>query len=172
MVLIFTALCIAETLALAPDIVKGSQVLGSIFSILKRETTIHSNDPTSNVVAVIRGEIEFRNVSFWYPARSDITIFDNLNLKVSAGKSLAVVGPSGSGKSTVIALVMRFYDPIFGAVMIDGHDIKGLNLKSLRKKIGLVQQEPALFSTIVYDNIKYGNEEASEVEGSRSSKCP
>ncbi|KAM5565167.1 ABC transporter B family member 13-like [Rosa sericea] len=171
MVLIVTALCIAETLALAPDIVKGSQALGLIFSILNRETAIHSNDPTSNVVADIRGDIEFRNVRFWYPARSDITIFDNLNLKVSAGKSLAVVGPSGSGKSTVIALVMRFYDPIFGAVMIDGHDIKGLNLKSLRKKIGQVQQEPALFSTTVYDNIKYGNEEASEVEVMRAAEA-
>ncbi|KAL6207565.1 hypothetical protein ACLB2K_018522 [Fragaria x ananassa] len=168
MVLIVIALCIAETLALAPDIVKGSQALGPIFRILKRETAIHSNDPTTNVVAHIRGEIEFRNVSFHYPARSDITIFDNLNLRVSASKSLAVVGPSGSGKSTVIALVMRFYDPISGAVIIDGHDIKGLNLKSLRKKIALVQQEPALFSTTLYDNIKYGNEEASEVEVMRA----
>ncbi|XP_050364979.1 ABC transporter B family member 13 [Argentina anserina] len=171
LVLIVTALCIAETLALAPDIVKGSQALESIFSILKRETSIHSNDPTSNVVADIRGDIEFRSVSFWYPTRSDITIFDNLNLKVLAGKSLAVVGPSGSGKSTVIALVMRFYDPTFGAVMIDGHDVKGLNLKALRKKIGLVQQEPALFSTTVYDNIKYGNDEASEVEVMRAAEA-
>ncbi|KAL6215772.1 hypothetical protein ACLB2K_015200 [Fragaria x ananassa] len=171
MVLIVTALCIAETLALAPDIVKGSQALGSIFRILKRETAIHSNDPTTNVVADIRGDIQIRNVSFHYPARSDITIFDNLNLRVSAGKSLAVVGPSGSGKSTVIALVMRFYDPISGAVIIDGHDIKDLNLKSLRKKIGLVQQEPALFSTTVYDNIKYGNEEASEVEVTRAAEA-
>ncbi|KAL6212777.1 hypothetical protein ACLB2K_017994 [Fragaria x ananassa] len=171
MVLIVTALCIAETLALAPDIVKGSQALGPIFRILKRETAIHSNDPTTNVVAHIRGDIEFRNVSFHYPARSDITIFDNLNLRVSAGKSLAIVGPSGSGKSTVIALVMRFYDPISGAVIIDGHDIKGLNLKSLRKKIALVQQEPALFSTTVYDNIKYGTEEASEVEVMREAEA-
>lgn len=171
MVLIITALSIAETLALAPDIVKGSQALGSIFSVLKRETAIHPNDPTSHVVANIRGDIEFRNVSFWYPARPDITIFDNLELKVSAGKSLAVVGPSGSGKSTVMALVMRFYDPVFGSVLIDEHNIKGLNLKSLRKKIGLVQQEPALFSTTVYENIKYGNEEASEVEVVRAAKA-
>ncbi|RVW42519.1 ABC transporter B family member 13 [Vitis vinifera] len=79
-------------------------------------------------------------------------------------KSLAIVGQSGSGKSTVISLVMRFYDPTSGAVMIDGFDIKGLNLRSLRMKIGLVQQEPALFSTTIYENIRYGNEEASEIE--------
>ncbi|CAB4265548.1 unnamed protein product [Prunus armeniaca] len=171
MVLIITALSIAETLALTPDIVKGSQALGSIFRILKRETAINPNAPKSNVVADVKGDIEFRNVSFWYPARPDITIFDNLNLRVSAGKSLAVVGPSGSGKSSVIALVMRFYDPISGTVVIDGYDIKSLNLKSLRKKISLVQQEPALFSTTVYGNIKYGNEEASDVEVIRAAKA-
>ncbi|XP_008221400.1 PREDICTED: ABC transporter B family member 13-like [Prunus mume] len=171
MVLIITALSIAETLALTPDIVKGSQALGSIFRILKRETAINPNAPKSNVVADVKGDIEFRNVSFWYPARPDITIFDNLNLRVSAGKSLAVVGPSGSGKSSVIALVMRFYDPISGTVVIDGYDIKSLNLKSLRKKISLVQQEPALFSTTVYENIKYGNEEASDVEVIRAAKA-
>ncbi|PRQ27245.1 putative xenobiotic-transporting ATPase [Rosa chinensis] len=135
MVLIVTAMCIAETLALAPDIVKGSQALGLIFGILNRETAIHSNDPTSNVVADIRGDIEFRNVRFWYPARSDFTIFDNLNLKVSTGKSLAVVGPSGSGKK---------------------------NRTSPAR---------ALFSTTVYDNIKYGNEEASEVEVMRAAEA-
>ncbi|XP_048433259.1 ABC transporter B family member 13 [Pyrus x bretschneideri] len=164
MVLIVTSLCIAETLALTPEIMKGSQALSPIFSILKRETAIHRDDLRSNVVANVKGDIEFKNVSFWYPARPDITIFDYLNLRVSAGKSLAVVGPSGSGKSTVIALVMRFYDPISGTVLIDGYDIKSLNLKSLRKRISLVQQEPALFSTTIYENIKYGYEEASEVE--------
>ncbi|KAM1012290.1 hypothetical protein ACFX13_043169 [Malus domestica] len=164
MVLIVTSLSIAETLALTPEIMKGSQVLGPIFSILKRETAIHRNDPRSNVVANVKGDIEFKNVSFWYPARPDITIFDHLNLRVSAGKSLAVVGPSGSGKSTVIALVMRFYDPVSGTVLIDGYDIRSLNLKSLRKRVSLVQQEPALFSTTIYENIKYGHEEASEVE--------
>ena len=164
MVLIITALSIAETLALTPDIVKGSQALGSVFGILQRKPAIHPNNPTSKVVTYVKGDIEFRNVSFKYPARPDITIFDDLNLKVSSGKSLAVVGQSGSGKSTVISLVLRFYDPTFGRVLIDGCDIQSLNLRSLRLKIGLVQQEPALFSTTIYENIKYGKEEASEIE--------
>lgn len=164
MVLIITALAVAETLALTPDIVKGSQALGSVFGILHRKTSIEPNDSTSNIVTNIKGDIEFRNVSFKYPMRPDVTIFEDLNLKISAGKSLAVVGQSGSGKSTVIALIMRFYDPISGAVLIDGYDIKTLNLRSLRKKMSLVQQEPALFSTTIYENIKYGKEEASEIE--------
>ncbi|XP_062101437.1 ABC transporter B family member 13-like isoform X2 [Humulus lupulus] len=164
MVLIITALAIAETLALAPDIIRGSQALKSVFRILQRKSVINPNNPESIMVTDIKGDIELRNVSFRYPARPDIVIFDNLNLEVSAGKSLAVVGPSGSGKSTVIGLVMRFYDPNMGAVLIDGYNIKCLNLRSLRKKIGLVQQEPALFATTIYNNIKYGKEEASEIE--------
>lgn len=171
MVLIITALAIAETLALAPDIVKGSQALGSVFRVLQRKTLINPNKPGSNRVTDIKGDIEFRNVSFRYPTRPNIAIFDNLNLEVLAGKSLAVVGPSGSGKSTVIGLVMRFYDPNQGTVLIDGNDIKRLNLRSLRKKIGLVQQEPALFATTIYDNIKYGKEDASEIEVMKAARA-
>ncbi|OMO75429.1 hypothetical protein COLO4_26122 [Corchorus olitorius] len=164
MVLIITALAVAETLALTPDIVKGSQALGSVFGILHRETSIVPNDPKSNILTEIKGDIEFRNVSFKYPMRPDVTIFDDLNLKTSAGNSLAIVGQSGSGKSTVISLIMRFYDPISGSILIDDHNIKTLNLRSLRQKMSLVQQEPALFSTTIYENIKYGKEEASEIE--------
>ncbi|TKY57618.1 ABC transporter B family member 13 [Spatholobus suberectus] len=171
MVLIITALAIAETLALTPDIVKGSQALGSVFGILQRRTAITPDDPNSKMVTDVKGEIEFRNVSFKYPMRPDITIFQNLNLRVSAGKSLAVVGQSGSGKSTVIGLVMRFYDPTSGTVLIDECDIKSLNLRSLRLRVGLVQQEPALFSTTVYENIKYGKEEASEIEVVKAAKA-
>ncbi|XP_020207666.1 ABC transporter B family member 13 [Cajanus cajan] len=171
MVLIITSLAIAETLALTPDIVKGSQALGSVFGILQRRTAITPDDPNSKMVTDIKGDIEFRNVSFKYPMRPDITIFQKLNLRVSAGKSLAVVGQSGSGKSTVIALVMRFYDPNSGSVLIDECDIRSLNLRSLRLRIGLVQQEPALFSTTVYENIKYGKEEASEIEVMKAAKA-
>ncbi|KAJ4916722.1 ABC transporter B family member 13 [Raphanus sativus] len=164
MVLIVTAFSVAETLALTPDIVKGTQALGSVFRVLHRETEIPPDQPNSRLVTQIKGDIEFRNVSFAYPARLDVPIFQNLNLRVSAGKSLAVVGPSGSGKSTVIGLIMRFYDADKGNLCIDGKDIKALNLRSLRKKLALVQQEPALFSTTVLENIKYGNENASEAE--------
>ncbi|XP_033137134.1 ABC transporter B family member 13 isoform X2 [Brassica rapa] len=164
MVLIVTAFSVAETLALTPDIVKGTQALGSVFRVLHRETEIPPDQPNSRLVTQIKGDIEFRNVSFAYPTRHDVPIFQNLNLRVSARKSLAVVGPSGSGKSTVIGLIMRFYDADKGNLCIDGKDIKTLNLRSLRKKLALVQQEPALFSTTIYENIKYGTENASEAE--------
>ncbi|KAJ6938350.1 ABC transporter B family member 13-like [Populus alba x Populus x berolinensis] len=171
MVLVMTSFAIAETVALTPDFLKGSQALESVFSILHRKTAMDPDDPTSKVITDIKGDVELRHVSFKYPARPDTIIFEDLNLKVSAGKSLAVVGQSGSGKSTVIALILRFYEPIYGTVLIDGYDVKTLNLKSLRRKIGLVQQEPALFSTTIYENIKYGNENASEIEVMKAAKA-
>ncbi|KAJ6336332.1 hypothetical protein OIU78_012850 [Salix suchowensis] len=171
MVLVMTSYAIAETIALTPDILKGSQALKSVFSILHRKTAMDPDDPTSKVITDIKGDVEFRHVSFKYPARPDTIIFEDLNLKVSAGKSLAVVGQSGSGKSTVISMILRFCDPISGTVLIDGYDVKTLNLKSLRRKIGLVQQEPALFSTTIYENIKYGNENASEIEIMKAAKA-
>lgn len=171
MVLVITALAVAETLALAPNFVKGSQALASVFDILQRKTAIDPDSPSSTVVTDLKGHIEFRNVSFRYPRRPDITIFNELNLEVSAGKSMAIVGQSGSGKSTVISLLLRFYDPTSGAILIDGFDIKSLNLKALRMRISLVQQEPVLFSTTIYDNIKYGNSGASEIEIMKAAKA-
>ncbi|KAG8377946.1 hypothetical protein BUALT_Bualt08G0086700 [Buddleja alternifolia] len=171
MVLIITALAVAETLALAPNLVKGSQVLSSVFDILHRKTSIEPENPLSTFVNDLRGDIEFRNVSFNYPTRPDITVFDNLNLEMSKGKSMAIVGQSGSGKSTIISLLLRFYDPTSGVILIDGFDITTLNLKSLRSRIGLVQQEPVLFSTTIYDNILYGNRNASEIEVMKAAKA-
>ncbi|KAF9623403.1 hypothetical protein IFM89_001949 [Coptis chinensis] len=171
MVLVITALSIAETLALAPNILKGSQALRPVFSILERRTAIDPNDSTSEGITEIEGDVEFRNVSFSYPMTPDVSVFKDLNLRVSAGSNRALVGPSGSGKSSVIALMMRFYDPTSGSILIDGRVIRCLNLRSLRLKIGLVQQEPALFSTTVYENIQYGKDGASEIEVIRAAKA-
>lgn len=83
-------------------------------------------------------------------------VLNDVSFKVPAGKFTAIVGPSGSGKSTLIQLIERFYDPIDGKVYIDGHDIKLLNLRSLRERMKLVGQEPVLFGTTIYDNICHG----------------
>lgn len=164
MVLIIAAFAIAETLALAPDIMKGGQALASVFFVLDRKTEIDADDPKSEVVETVTGDIEFKNVAFTYPNRPDVQIFKDLNLKVRAGKSLALVGASGSGKSSIIGLLERFYDPTSGRVMIDGKDIRKLNLKSLRRRVALVSQEPALFATTIYENILYGRATATEQE--------
>ncbi|CAL5197136.1 unnamed protein product [Lathyrus oleraceus] len=162
MVLIVTALAMGETLALAPDLLKGNQMVSSIFDMIDRKSGIVHD--VGEELMTVEGTIELRKINFSYPSRPNIVIFDNFNLMVPSGKSLALVGHSGSGKSSIISLILRFYDPTSGKVMIDGKDIKEMNLKSLRKHIGLVQQEPALFATSIYKNILYGKEEASESE--------
>lgn len=163
-VLVITANSVAETVSLAPEIIRGGEAIGSVFSVLDRSTRIDPDDPDAEVVDSIRGDIELRHVDFAYPSRPDITVFKDLNLRIRAGQSQALVGASGSGKSSVVALIERFYDPTAGKVMIDGKDIRRLNLKSLRLKIGLVQQEPALFAASIFDNIAYGKEGVTEAE--------
>lgn len=94
----------------------------------------------------------------------------NHGLELFSGKTVALVGGSGSGKSTVIALIERFYDPLAGRILIDGIDIKDIQLKWLRRQIGLVSQEPALFATTVLENIRYGKASATMEEVIEASK--
>eukprot|EP00249_Psilotum_nudum_P003375 c16770_g1_i1 orf=1196-3793(+) len=170
-VLLITAVGFAETLLLTPNIVEGLRSVGSIFEILDRGTEIDPNDPKAEEVINVEGFIELRGICFRYPSRPEISIFENLNLHVGAGKSLALVGASGSGKSSLISLIARFYDPSSGKVMIDGKDIKKLNLRSLRRHIGLVQQEPMLFRCSIHQNILYGRDRASDAEVVKAAKA-
>ena len=103
------------------------------------------------------GNIEFRDVHFQYPSRPTFRVLKNFSLKCLAGCTTALVGPSGGGKSTTIGLLQRFYDPLKGTVLLDGHDIKVLNLRWLRSMMGFVQQEPVLFNLSIHDNIAYGD---------------
>ncbi|KAK8926250.1 ABC transporter B family member 2 [Platanthera zijinensis] len=168
MVLIVTALAMGETLAMAPDIVKGNQMAASVFDILDRKTQVVAD--VGEEVGKVEGVIDFRGVEFHYPSRPEVAIFQDFNLRVKSGKTMALVGTSGSGKSTVLSLILRFYDVNAGKVMIDGKDIRKLHLKSLRRNIGLVQQEPVLFATSIYDNIIYGKDGATETEVIEASK--
>lgn len=171
-VLVITANSVAETVSLAPEIIRGGEAVGSVFSILDRTTKIDPDDPEAEPVETLRGDIELRHVDFSYPSRPDVSVFKDFSLRIRAGRSQALVGASGSGKSSVISLIERFYDPNSGKVMIDGKDIRRMNLKSLRLKIGLVQQEPVLFATTIFENISYGKEgevtEAEVIEAARA----
>jgi ATP-binding cassette subfamily B (MDR/TAP) protein 1 len=91
-------------------------------------------------------------------------VLKGFNLKVQAGRSAAMVGQSGSGKSTIIGLLERFYDPLQGAVFVDGRNLQTMNLQSVRLHIALVSQEPTLFAMSIHDNIAYGKEGATEAE--------
>lgn len=118
MVLIVTALAMGETLAMAPDLIKGNQMVASVFEVLDRKTEILAD--VGEELIKVEGTIELKDVEFSYPSRPGTLIFKDFNMRVRPGKSMALVGQSGSGKSSVISLILRFYDPISGKVMIDG----------------------------------------------------
>jgi ABC-type multidrug transport system fused ATPase/permease subunit len=112
--------------------------------------------PTPLIPSSVAGHIEFNNVSFSYPSRSDTTVLDRFSVSIPANTTTALVGSSGSGKSTVVALLQRFYDVNSGSITIDGRDIRDVDLKWLRNRIGYVQQEPQMFGLSVRENVAYG----------------
>ncbi|KAB1999111.1 hypothetical protein ES319_D12G138200v1 [Gossypium barbadense] len=147
---------ISQSSTLAPDSSKARSAAASIFAIIDRKSKIDPSDESGTTLENVKGDIELSHVSFKYPLRPDIQIFQDLNLSIPAGKTVALVGESGSGKSTVISLLQRFYDPNSGHITIDGVEIQTLQLKWLRQQMGLVSQEPILFNETIRANIAYG----------------
>lgn len=110
----------------------------------------------------VEGEVQFHRVTFSYPSRPDVVVLHELDLTIRAGERVALVGPSGGGKSTIASLIPRFYDPQEGEVRLDGRDIRTLHPAWLRQHIGIVAQEPTLFSTSIRENIAYGNRQLAQ----------
>ncbi len=121
------------------------------------------DEPDAEVMEHTNGNIVFDNVSFEYPDDHNI-VFKDLNLTIRQGEKVAIVGPSGGGKTTLCNLIPRFYDVTKGCITIDGQDIKGFTLKSLRQNVGIVQQDVYLFSGTIFENIVYGRIDASREE--------
>ncbi|KIK80729.1 hypothetical protein PAXRUDRAFT_833366 [Paxillus rubicundulus Ve08.2h10] len=147
----------------------GRAAAAKLFATIDRIPSIDSSDPGGLTPENTLGEITLEDVKFNYPSRPDVPIVKGLNITFPAGKTAALVGASGSGKSTIVALIERFYDPLSGSVKLDGVDIRDLNIKWLRSQIGLVSQEPTLFSTTIKGNVAHGlintpYEHASEEE--------
>ncbi|RXH74628.1 hypothetical protein DVH24_029349 [Malus domestica] len=132
-----------------------------IFDRIDRKPLIDGEDTKGVVLDNIRGELEFIDVKFTYPSRPNSMVLKDFNLKVEAGRTIALVGASGSGKSTAIALLQRFYDADDGVVRVDGVDIRTLQLNWIRSKMGLVSQEHALFGTSIKENIMFGKLDAN-----------
>jgi ATP-binding cassette subfamily B protein len=105
-----------------------------------------------------------RDVTFRYPSRPETAALDGFSLEVAPGETVALVGPSGAGKTTVLALLLRFHDPQQGVVELDGVDIAAATPEAVRSRIGLVPQDPSIFSASVADNIRYGRPEATDAE--------
>ncbi|KAM0043247.1 putative ABC-type xenobiotic transporter [Helianthus debilis subsp. tardiflorus] len=164
MVFSFATFALVEPFGLAPYILKRRKSLISVFEIIDRVPKIDPDDVTALKPPNVYGSIELKNVDFSYPTRPEILVLSNFSLKVNGGQTVAVVGVSGSGKSTIISLIERFYDPVAGQVNLDGRDLKLFNLRWLRNHLGVVQQEPIIFSTTIRENIIYARHNASEAE--------
>ena len=119
--------------------------------------------PDATPIGMVKGEIEFDNVSFQYKDNQE-NVLNHINLKVPAGAYMALVGSSGAGKTTLCSLIPRFYDVTGGRIMIDGKDIRSVTLKSLRDQIGMVQQDVYLFAGTIFENIQYGKPGATREE--------
>ena len=110
------------------------------------------------------GSIAFKNLNFSYPSRPDITVLRDINFEIAPGEIVALVGPSGSGKSTIAALITRLYDPDSGHITFDNDELSQLDPTWLREQIGVVSQEPILFSTTIEENIRYGKPTTGQQE--------
>ncbi|XP_019055136.1 PREDICTED: ABC transporter B family member 9-like isoform X1 [Nelumbo nucifera] len=156
--LTISAVGISQTSAMAPDSNKAKDSAASIFEILDSKSKIDSSSEEGVTLASVKGDIDFKHVSFRYATRLNVQIFRDLCLSIPSGKTAALVGESGSGKSTIISLLERFYDPDSGHVLLDGVEIQKFRLSWLRQQMGLVSQEPILFNETIRDNIAYGKQ--------------
>ncbi|KAI4363718.1 hypothetical protein MLD38_019899 [Melastoma candidum] len=155
---------ITELWTLIPMVITAMNILTPAFQTLDRKTGIKPDVPENENLRRISGMVEFQNVKFIYPTRPDVLVLRNFSLRLEFGTKVTLVGPSGAGKSSILALVLRYYDPLGGKVLIDGKDVREYNLRMLRAQIGVVQQEPLLFNSSLRANICYGNDTATEAE--------
>lgn len=154
---ILGTMMMAEAVAFAPNYQKAKAAIYRILKLLDIKSQIDCFSQAGLKQNSISGAVEFKNMHFSYPSRSEVKVLEGLELNVKPGQTLAIVGSSGCGKSTCIQLLERFYDLSKGEVLIDGINIQNLNLSWLRSQMGLVSQEPVLFDYSIAENIAYGD---------------
>ena len=165
LVLIFMAFGFASVSKAATDRAEAQGAARRVHALVHAEPTIDALSAAGAAPAArAAGRIELRDVHFAYPSRRELPVYQGLSLTIEAGQTVALAGPSGCGKSTVVALLERFYDVDGGAVLLDGQDVKALNVRWLRAQIGLVSQEPVLFAGTIGWNISMGREGATQEE--------
>jgi ATP-binding cassette, subfamily B (MDR/TAP), member 1 len=159
---IMSAMAAGQLLQILPDLSKSRASGAVLFDVIERQSSIESLVVEGGISTSAKGEIKFANVDFAYPQRPDAPVMKRFSLKVKEGQAVALVGKSGAGKSTAVAMLQRFYDPIKGEILLDGVNIKDVDIKWLRNQIGYVSQEPILFSGTVSENIRFGKETADD----------
>ena len=148
--------------SLIGNIQKAVGATERLLEIINSEVEIDIENTTTQKTPIFKKSIEFKNVSFHYPNRSDLEILKNINLKIPIGKQTAIVGGSGAGKSTLAQILLRFYEPSEGEILIDNKNYLNYNLSNYRSNISLVPQEIFLFGGSIYENIAYGDVSANE----------
>jgi len=159
---LIVAMALSALADLWSDFARARGASERIFELLDREPLVDQG--SGEIVGTVTGRVEVAGMTFAYPVRPDVRVLDDINLVLEPGTVTALVGPSGAGKSTVAALMLRLYDPDEGAVLLDGTNLKELDARWLRTRIGTVAQEPVLFSTTIAGNIRYGRPEATGEE--------
>ena len=148
---------------------KGLSGFRRFLDVMETESEIRDADNAAELTDV-KGHVRYDHVSFHYND-DETPVLSDISIDIPAGKSIALVGPSGSGKTTICSLLPRFYDVTGGSITVDGKDIRGLTLKSLRSQIGMVQQDVYLFDGTIKDNIAYGKPGVSDEEIIKAAKC-
>uniref|UniRef100_A0AAQ4RWE2 ABC-type xenobiotic transporter n=1 Tax=Gasterosteus aculeatus aculeatus TaxID=481459 RepID=A0AAQ4RWE2_GASAC len=155
--ILYGAMALGEANSFAPNYAKAKISASHLMMLLNKVSAIDNLSEEGESPDKFEGNVHFESVFFNYPSRPDVPVLQGLNLKVSKGETLALVGSSGCGKSTTIQLLERFYDPREGRVLLDNTNAKQLNLQWLRSQIGIVSQEPVLFDCTLGENIAYGD---------------
>jgi len=159
---LIVAMALSALADLWSDFARARGASERIFELLDREPVVDGGSGAT--LDTVTGRVELDGISFAYPVRPETTVLGGIDLALEPGTVTALVGPSGAGKSTVAALMLRLYDPVEGVVRLDGADLKTLDARWLRTRIGTVAQEPVLFSTTIAANIRYGRPEATDDE--------
>jgi len=168
---VFAAGGLGELSQVWGEIAQASGAAERLFEILGIEPQIKASPQPLALPKPARGEVAFRDVRFAYPTRPEAAVLDGLSFTVKAGEKLALVGPSGAGKSTIFHLILRFYDPLSGAVTFDGVPLTEADPAALRARIALVPQDAVVFAASVRENIRFGRQDASDAEIERAAEA-
>jgi len=153
------------------ELQRAAGAAARIFELLQTESELPSQSNASiSLPQPVKGDLTIQDLSFSYPSRPDRPVLRDLTAAIKAGETVAVVGPSGAGKSTLFDLLLRFYDPERGQILLDGVDTRQLSLEDLRRSFALVPQTPALFHGTIADNIRYARPDASESDIIKAAK--